>query len=495
MRDVAAIRRWFSGLVLLEELEDRDHDLLAARAEWLTLDAGEVIHDVGVGGDGLWFLVEGDVLLGGAEDEILPTPTGDRLPLRDDGVVLRRITTPGYPVGWDGAVWPHRYRWRAVAGSRVRLLHIGRRLLDTWAREEPGLLARLSRVTLWIAGQQLRRQHTRLVTSRYDDEVDAVGALVASRAPELRVTSPLHRIPAYLRSRPTVEDAFRVLEVVRDTEDRVESDIARQALQMLTDVRRDLRVYLGLQRVYEAVAAAPVDASPERVRTMACRALIDLFDLTDHRIEGLEHLPDEPGSIVISNHLASHRDNQLPNRFTLILDTHFVASMILFRHHGRAPVRVVRDSHPDEAGHQRYYDRLGYVMVPSAEGGPLSDEERAARWHRFVAESEGVLRAGLDLMICPEGRVGPTSGSPRRMRVGAFRLAASIEPEPLIVPVAVANFDERLSRTTLGALVAEPFRLSEVVDDPTDRSQLQAFVNDDLTPRYRSWVASAAASG
>jgi len=104
-----------------------------------------------------------------------------------------------------------------------------------------------------------------------------------------------------------------------------------------------------------------------------------------------------------------------------------------------------------------------------------------------------VLQQGYDMVICPEGRTGPTAGSPSRLRLGAFQLAARLEPEPSIVPVAVANFDQRLSRAVLGAVVAEPFRLSDVVGDPADRDQLARFVNDDLTPRYRAWVREAAA--
>jgi 1-acyl-sn-glycerol-3-phosphate acyltransferase len=114
---------------------------------------------------------------------------------------------------------------------------------------------------------------------------------------------------------------------------------------------------------------------------------------------------------------------------------------------------------------------------------------------QFTAEATAVLRSGTDLVICPEGQTGPTAGSPRRLRIGAFMLAGALDPEPPIVPVAVANFDQRLSRAVPGAVVAEPFRMSEVVDDPSDRDQVAAFVNDDLAPRYRKWVVQAAALG
>ncbi len=479
MRDAPAVRRWFAGLALLDQLDAVDLDLFAENATWVRIGAGERLHAEGQDGSALWFLVEGEIVLG---------PTGGAV----DGVVRQAISTPGYPVGWDGVVWPQRHRWDAVAVAPARLLRVPRSVIDDRCATDATFAARLHQLLLWLAGGQLRRQHIRLVTGRYDDETDAVADLIASRIDDLRVTSALHRIPAYLRSRATVGDAFRALEAIRDGADAVEAEIAREVLDVLVGVRRELRVYQGLQRAYEAVAGAQ-DVEPAEVRARSCRALMDLFAHTQHRIVGLHHLPRTPGSVVLCNHLASHPGNRLPNGFTLILDTHFVSSMILYRTYGRAPVRVVREAHWHEAGHARYYARLGYVMVPSSEVGPLPAAARVERAERFEKEASSVLQQGYDMVICPEGRTGPTAGSPSRLRLGAFQLAARLDPEPLIVPVAVANFDQRLSRAVLGAVVAEPFRLSDVVADPADRDQLARFVNDDLTPRYRAWVREAAA--
>ena len=66
------------------------------------------------------------------------------------------------------------------------------------------------------------------------------------------------------------------------------------------------------------------------------------------------------------NHLSNHLDNLLPNDFILTLDTHFVSSMILLKKYGEAPVRLVRKSDPGEYGHQKFYDRLGYIYVYSS---------------------------------------------------------------------------------------------------------------------------------
>ena len=83
-----------------------------------------------------------------------------------------------------------------------------------------------------------------------------------------------------------------------------------------------------------------------------------------------------------------------------------------------------------------------------------------------------------------------TERSPLPLKAGAFRLAAFVEPEPLIVPVVVANFDRKLTRTTLIAHVHEPFRLSDHVPKPVQDEALFAFIAD-FGERMRSWVCDA----
>lgn len=80
-----------------------------------------------------------------------------------------------------------------------------------------------------------------------------------------------------------------------------------------------------------------------------------------------------------------------------------------------------------------------------------------------------------------------------RFRPGIFRLAATLEPEPLIVPVVVANFDRQVTKTTTVAVVHPPFRVSERVSDPTTREKLLGFLNDELHPQYSNWVQEAVA--
>jgi hypothetical protein len=179
------------------------------------------------------------------------------------------------------------------------------------------------------------------------------------------------------------------------------------------------------------------------------------------------------------NHLVNHIDNSLPNRFTLTLDTHFVSAMLLYRRYGQAPVRVIRASGRREYGHRRYYDRLGYIYVSSR--APGEESERAIDPAEFIDQVSATLAAGRNLVICPAGTSVPTVQSPVRFRPRIFSLAASLEPEPLIVPVVVANFDRQVTKTTTVAVVHPPFRVSERVADPTNRDQLLSFLNTEFS--------------
>lgn len=95
-------------------------------------------------------------------------------------------------------------------------------------------------------------------------------------------------------------------------------------------------------------------------------------------------------------------------------------------------------------------------------------------------------------MIWP-GRTGVAAEhSPLAFEAGAFRRAAYVEPEPLIVPVAVANFDKNIARTRLAAVVHEPFKLSDFVPRPVAQQALFDCV-DGYRERFAGFVREAAA--
>ena len=469
-----------------ETFAPRDIEELARHAVGRSVPAGEVIVQENEPAESLYMIVSGKVRLS------FKTSGGSGA-RNDKEALIRTLTEPGRVIGWSALVEPYHYRATAIALEDTVLLVFERQWLERRAEENPHFGIELMKRVLWVLGNRLRESRIRLVASRYEKEALAIRALLDQSAAQLSVTSALHKLPIYLESRLTLSDAFQTLEVLRKHGERFEAGLARMCLEILEDVRNELEIYRQLQQIYEAVSGAPANATPEEVRRECCLGFRKLFERVSHIIEGEENLPSAAGHIFIMNHLVSHPENTLPNDFQLTLDTHFVSCMLLSPKYGEPPIRVVRKSHPDEYGHQKYFDRLGYIYVYAGhvdeeEGNPkmLAEERRQA----FLGTAARCLSEGKNLMICPEGTCSTTERSPLPLKAGVFRLAAFAEPEPLIVPVVIANFDRKLTRTTLIARVHEPFRLSEHVPKPVQDDRLFAFIAQ-FRERMASWVREA----
>ena len=155
----------------------------------------------------------------------------------------------------------------------------------------------------------------------------------------------------------------------------------------------------------------------------------------------------------------------------------------------------MRRSDRHEFGHKKYYDRLGYIYVYTGEEEYSTEDPKMMRSrHRqeFLDEALAALTAGKNIVICPEGTSVSTEASPMPFKAGAFQLAAYVQPEPLIVPIAVANFDKKITRTRLSAVVFDPFALSDHVADMKDRETLFDFVNA-FHGRFKGYVKEAVA--
>jgi hypothetical protein len=250
----------------------------------------------------------------------------------------------------------------------------------------------------------------------------------------------------------------------------------------------------GLGAIHEMVSGAPPTVGPEELRRRSCEAFVELFEGTDHLVLGEEQLPETSGHVFIMNHLSNHPANVLAHGFIPTLDTHFVSAMILFKKYGEPPVRVVRKSNPGEEAHQKYYDRLSHIYVEPGCTNPAKYRLRATAEERrrpFLEEAGRHLREARNVVICPEGDSTGTDTSPLPFKAGAFRLAASVRPEPLLVPIAVANFDKETTRTRTVAAVHEPIRLSEHIGETFDDRSLHGFINDYVHERFRRYVREA----
>lgn len=428
---------------------------------------------------------------------------GDQSDLGDPPAAFswQTIAEPGRVLGWSALVAPFRYRAGAIAVRYCRTMVFDHDTLVAFADEHPGFGVRLMRQVLQLLGSRLRESRMRLIARRYDDEVLAIRALIDQHAEELSVTSPLHKLPVFLENRVTMPDAITAMRLLEVHGDQNERTLAASCLDMMDNISTELEIYQRLQTIYQHVAGASENIDPTELRRSCCEEFRDLFALTHYVIEGARWLPEEPGHIVVMNHLTNDESNRLPNGFRLTLDTHFVSSMILFAKYGQAPIRVIRKSSPDEYAHQMYYDRLGYIYVYRADVDPIEIAEGAAAEERraaFLRMGQDQLARSQNIVICPEGDCTGTGNSPLPFKTGAFRLAAFTEPGPLVIPISVANFDKRLTRTTLAAIVHEPFRLSDHLGADATDAELRSWVNGYQTifaDYVRDTIALAEAEG
>lgn len=466
-----------------EGMEERFLQWLADQAFVANAERGTTLFEEGRVSEHLYLIIDGKIGF----------TYGDQPDTKQ--LFLRTISGTGEPLGWSALVDPRRYHDTCVVLKTARLVALPSLPLERLCEENPAFGIALFKRVLQVIGSRLRAIRVGLVVRRYTKETLAVRTLLDQSAESLHVSSALHKIPYLLENRLTLSDAFHVLELTQSHGDSLERHLAALSLDLLEGVHRELDFYRGLQAAYETVANAPKELAAEEVRKWGMRVFVEVFKKTNHRIRGEENLPEQPGCILIMNHLDNHPDTQLPNDFRLTLDSHFVSSMILYRRYDDAPIRVIRKPPLGWYGHQQYFDRLDYIYVYA---GEMDEEDRdqhlthGDRILSFLERAGAHLQAGRNVVIAPEGSCRQTENSPGPFKPGAFRLAASVHPEPLIIPVAVANFDKKITHTTTASIVYPPFRLSDRVSDPSDQEALAAFL-EELQREYEGYVREAIA--
>ena len=441
---------------------------------------GEPIVEQGSPESGLWVLATGRVAL-----NYSPAST-------NEAFALRTISEPGSVVALAGLPGVDAHGASVVAVRDCTVYRIDVERLEPVLRGDWRLALELARRVLWLLAMHLRAARALFISRRFDKERLAVANLLEQSCTQLSVHSPLHEVPHLLGSQLTVGDAFAIIERLAGGGDALERSLAELCGEMLRDVKREHEFFEALRRVYHAVVTAPEQMPARDVRKLCARGFQQAFRRVRYVVEGEERLPPAAGHVFIFNHLKNHEHNTLPNNFQLTLDSHFVSAMILDRRYGDGGIRVVRRSRGSEYGHQAYYDRLGHIAVYTHESDRIEEtpEERRHRRDEFFETAGRYLRAGANLILSPEGTSYWTEDSPGPFKPGAFRLAASVDPEPWIVPIAVAHFDRRIHSTVCAAVIKPPFRVSEVLADPRDREQLRAFLVD-LRETYRGYVDEA----
>lgn len=405
-------------------------------------------------------------------------------------LTLGALDAPGQLLSWQALSTDASYGVSIVALRDGAVLKVPPAVLLRECAQKPGFGVHMLQRLLWIVGRHLRSARAQLISERFDQELLAVRSTIEQNSTQLSVTSPLHMLPHLLANPVTLDLAFQIADSVAADGSALEAHIARSCCEVLHPVRAEQKFFSALGEIYQSVVSASRESSTEDVRRACASKFRTTFERIPHAIMGTKYLPKRSGHIFIFNHLRNHEYNTLPNSFQLTLDSHFISAMVLFEHYGDPGIRVVRKSRAAEYAHHLYYERLGHISVYTRE----SDEPntpREARQKEFFDTARSYLERGVNLIIAPEGTSRATEESPGEFRAGAFRLALSLAREPLIVPIAVANFDRRLNHTALGVVVKRPFKVSERVGDPNDPLAMRRFLVR-LQKRYRSYVREAA---
>ena len=463
-------------------LEEEQLRVLVRAVESRYFCRGEPIVEQGSLEAGLWVLATGRVALNYSP------------PSTSDAFALRTLSEPGSVVALAGLPGVDAHGASVVATRDCTVYRIGVERLESVLRDDPRLALALVHRVLWLASMHLRAARALFISRRFEKERLAVGNLLEQSCTQLSVHSPLHTVPHLLGSQLTVGEAFAIIERMAGRGDALERSLAELCQEMLRDVKREHEFFEALRRVYHAVVTAPEEMPARDVRKLCARGFQQAFRRMRYVVEEEEHLPPAPGHIFIFNHLKNHEHNTLPNNFQLTLDSHFVSAMILDRRYGDSGIRVVRHSRGSEYGHQAYYDRLGHIAVYTHESDRIEEtpEERQTRQNEFFETAGRYLKAGTNLILSPEGTSYWTEDSPGPFKPGAFRLAASLDPEPWIVPIAVAHFDRRIHSTVCAAVIEPPFKVSQVLRDSHDRQQVRAFLVN-LRKTYHGYVEEARA--
>ena len=320
--------------------------------------------------------------------------------------------------------------------------------------------------------------------------------LITFNGSKIPVQSSLHSAVHMIDNRFTRKFGFDCVYEAALKGNEAEKTVGSLALDALKPVEREHRFFEQLNKIYTRVTSAK-----KGINALSLKELIQLdfaraFDQVPYVIKGMENLPKEPQTIFIYNHLASCPENVLANGHAFSIDSHFVSTKILYPKYGDGGQRVVRASRNTEFWRNGYYSRLDNIVVHTPESDRLEETqvEKETRKESLFIEAQKAFDEGRPLVIAPEGTSetpdNVTETSPGPLKIGAFKLAARLKPSPVIVPIALANFDSPVSRANYAAVIKPGFRLSDMVEDTSSDAEIQKFLTE-YRKTFRSYVEEA----
>ena len=275
-----------------------------------------------------------------------------------------------------------------------------------------------------------------------------------------------------------------------------ERSVAGIIIDLLDGVKRENRFFIQLNKIYKRVVSASPNSKSSTLLKLSNDDFSRAFDQVPFVIEGIENLPNDPRNIYIYNHLAAFSNNELANGHAFSIDSHFISAKILYPKYKDGGQRIVRASRDTEFWRSGYYSRLDNIVVHNPESDILheTDLEKKLRKEKFFQDAQKTFDSKRPLAIAPEGTSETpdnfTETSPGPFKTGAFQLAALLDPEPLIIPIALANFDKPVSNTIYSAVIKPGFKIFDYVSNPNNKEMLNEFLLD-FRKIFRGYVEEA----
>lgn len=458
-----------------ETFSEKDLTFLASHLRRFQYSAGQVIRHQGDKVEGIEILESGEVLF-------------SRLHTSDLGsqkVWFRSVSTPGYLLG-AAAVMNGVSDMTLVTSQDTVIYHVPIDAILDLERQDSEFGLHLHRRVIWLLMNQLRMVQTRLFSAELDEEIQLIGNLIDNNQSKLDMNSRLHEVPHLLNEKLTLRQGLDILHELENGGNPIERNLASLSLDNLTETEKEIRFYEALKKIFTSVVRADAEVPSREVRLRCIEATKDAFDIVRPSIYGLDDLPEKSGNIFIYNHLLNDPFYTLPNGFQITLDSHFLSTLV-FDKYQRPPTRMVRIGRESEYAHEDYYGPQGFINVytPESKLTEQSTDEKEKRREEIQTELADTLSGGGNLVVSPEGTSYTTSQSPGKFKSGVFRMAMNMDPEPLIVPVVLANFDQRVP-VNYKCRILTPFKMSEELER-SEHHDLQDFLTN-YQKSYKKYI-------
>ena len=407
----------------------------------------------------------------------------------------RTIVTPGVTLSWANGHSNLIAPYSLKSNRDTAILKFSGKSLQLMMETEPLLASFLFQRQIWQIGryQQSANSHLNFSDSPGSEFLKTLITFNGSKIP---VQSSLHSAVHMIDNRFTRKFGFDCIYEAALKGNDAEKTVGSLALDALKPVEREYRFFEQLNKIYTRVTSAKKGTNASSLKELIQLDFARAFDQVPYVIKGIENLPKEPQTIFLYNHLASCPENVLANGHAFSIDSHFVSTKILYPKYGDGGQRIVRASRNTEFWRNGYYSRLDNIVVHTPESDRLEETqvEKETRKENLFIEAQKAFDDGRPLVIAPEGTSETpdnlTETSPGPLKIGAFKLAARLKPSPVIVPIALANFDSPVSRANYAAIIKPGFRLSDMVEDTSSNAEIENFLTG-YRKIFRSYVEEA----